>query len=509
MKFVSHQPLFNAACLALAGLTTPAVAQVEYELSFEPGAGGSWSVEASFPDSGGEVMDLWLARWTAGAYHLADFGRFVEMPSAQDAAGTKLPVERVSESHFRIAKGAAERVIVHYRAESISEGVFTRGVIDVESNRIAEDYAYVTPVSLFGFVPELVGEEVVLEVALPAGWRAATALEADEDGRFHAPSYYHFEDSPLLFSADLHTVRFEVDGKPHAVSVHGKGKEETAVIADGCRRIVEATSALMDGLPYSHYHFLFGFTPKSGGSGLEHSFSTLILLPSALDPARAGARALWGIVAHEFFHTWCAERIHVEGLHRPDYTKPFSTGTIWVNEGVTEYFAHHILLHAGLVDRDGFLRALAGSRLSAKGRATSWTDTSRAATHWTEGAGVMDFTSAMYGSGPKVILALDLEMRRITQGERGIVDLLHLLRHEYIDRDRGFPEGAMIGLINDVTEGDLTGFYESYIAGTDYPDLAAALEVIGYSRNRRKIVEVDEPSEDQLRARADFFSIPR
>ena len=67
----------------------------------------------------------------------------------------------------------------------------------------------------------------------------------------------------------------------------------------------------------------------------------------------------------------------------------------------------------------------------------------------------------------------------------------------------------MIGLINDMTEGDLTGFYESYIAGSDYPDLNEALEVIGYTKDRREIVEVDEPSEDQLRAREDFFSIPR
>ncbi len=491
--------------VSLVASAPAASAQVHYKLRLEPGTESKWEVEASFPNPGGETVDLWMARWTAGAYHVADFGRFVKDVVADDDSGEPLAIEKVDDSHYAIRAGSTERITVRYEAASLSDDTFTKGVIDVESNRIAPGYAFVNPVSLFGFVPELVDEDVVLEVELPEGWRVATALERDEDGRYHAPSFFRFEDSPLLFSPDLHTVEFQVDGKPHAVTVYGKDEAETKELADGCRRIVETTSKLMQGLPYSHYHFLLCFTPHSGGSGLEHSYSTLILLSEGM----GAGRGVWDIVAHEFFHTWCAERIHVEGLHRPDYTRPFETGTIWVNEGITEYFTQHILLHAGFLDRDRFLRGLAGShRLAGRDRKTSWTDVSRAATNWTEG-GLMGFVSSMYHTGPTVVFALDLEMRRASNGERGIIDLLRFLRHAYIDRDRGFPEGSMIGVINGIAQADLTAFYRDYIDGTKYPDVKASLEVIGYTRDGRKVVEVDNPSEEQLRAREDFLSIPR
>ena len=501
--------LGSGLLVAALVFASPLRAQVDYGLTFAPGESEEWSVTATFPNPDGRPLDFWFARWTAGAYHLADFGRFVAEVQASDRDGEPVEVTRRSDSQFILGARSPGPVTVRYRVPSLVRSVFTDGVIDVEGNRIAADYAYVNPVSLFGFVPALAGEEVRLAVASPAGWKAATALEQDEQGRFRAPSFLRFEDSPLFFSPSATTNHFEVDGIPHAVTVYGKGAEEARSITEGCRRIVEATSLLMQGLPYSHYHFLLAFTPHAGGSGLEHSFSTLILVPEGLGTGPED-RGLWSIVAHEFFHAWCAERIHVEGLHAPDYTRPFSTGTIWVNEGITEYFTQHILLHAGFLGREELLATLhAGGRFSKKGRSSSWADVSRGAAEWTAGRGLLSFVTSMYGTGPKVVLALDLEMRRASHGERGIVDLLRFLRHAYIDRDRGFGEDEMPGLVNGIAQADLSEFHRRFIEGREYPDLDAALDVIGYRLDGRRVVEVEGASPAQLAAREDFFSIPR
>jgi predicted metalloprotease with PDZ domain len=102
---------------------------------------------------------------------------------------------------------------------------------------------------------------------------------------------------------------------------------------------------------------------------------------------------------------------------------------------------------------------------------------------------------------------LDLEMRQATAGEVGVLDLLHHLVEEYVEQDRGFPEGGMVEIINAVAGEDLSSYYELYIDGPEKPDLAEYLGVIGYQLESGVVSEVSEPTEEQLRARADFFSL--
>ena len=492
--------LLASLCAASIAAGT-ASAQIDYALSFDLG-NRTWGVEGELTNPGGGDVDFWIPRWTAGAYHLAEFGRFVTRFEAFGEGGEALPFERVGDCQWVIeAEGHAE-LVVRYEAESISTAVFSNGVIDVESNRIAEGYAYVNPASLFGFVDGREEEPVTLRVDLPDGWRAATVLEQDAGGAFHAESYLRFEDSPILFSPSLWQWEGEAGGKPLAVTVHGKSEGEAEAVRETCVAVVDAAAELMHGLPYDRYHFLFGFVPEGSGSGLEHSFSTLILMSEGV-PAEAVA----SVTAHEFFHLWCAERIHVEAIHDPDYTQPLETSSLWVNEGITEYVTRHILLHAGLSTREEFLRGLAAGQ-APQPQEPVWTNISLSASEWVDGQGIMDWVFSMYQQGPRTILGLDLEMRRASGGETGVIDLVHHLVDEYVEEDRGFPEGGMPAIIDQVTGADVGAFYERYIAGPETPDLGEYLGVIGYRLEDGAVVEVESPTEAQLRARTDFFSIP-
>jgi predicted metalloprotease with PDZ domain len=212
------------------------------------------------------------------------------------------------------------------------------------------------------------------------------------------------------------------------------------------------------------------------------------------------------MVAHEFFHLWTAERIHVEALQRPDYTQPFTTGTIWVNEGITEYMSRHVLLHAGFLDEAGFLARFATGALSRPSR-KSWTDVSRAAVEWRNLGELMQFAQAMYEQGPRTILALDLTMRQSSDGERGVLDLLRFLRHAYVDHGRGFGEQEMRPLIDGIAQASMRDFYDRFIDGKEQPDVQTLLAaVIGMQWQGGVAVPMPDPSPEQQRARADFFS---
>jgi predicted metalloprotease with PDZ domain len=401
----------------------------------------------------------------------------------------------------------AKEVVIRYQAEAISDGLFAHGIIDVEANRIARGYAYVNPVSLFGFVPARAAEPLRLGVRLPQGWRAASVLATDEEGRFLAPTYLRFEDSPLLFSPALESADFTVDGKPHRVSVHGKSAADTAAIAAGCQRIVAAGARLMKGLPYERYHFLYGFVDEAGGSGLEHSDSTLILVRPGMG-IDDEAHDFWNITAHEFFHLWCAERIHVQEIRAPDLLAVLETGTIWVNEGITEYFCRHLLLHAGFMTPEELLESYLVAQIpDAVVRKQAWTDVSRATSEWSGQADMMTFAMRMYMTGPRTIFALDMSMRRATDGERGVLDLLHHLYQDYAQQGRGFGEDELDDILASVAGEAAREFFERYIDGSELPDPAEYLDVLGYRFEQRDVRELDQPSEAQLRARRDYFSV--
>ena len=500
--------------LSVLLLTLPAGAQIAYEVEIDT-LESAWRVEGTISNPDKTDFEFWIARWTPGAYHPADYGRFVRDFEAFDSQGKMLEVVRESDSTFRIPAAGLDSVRIRYTADSLSEASggmpFSNSVIDVEANRVTEDYAFLNPVSLLGFVDGRLDDPYQVSFALPREWNSACALERDEQGAYHASSFYRLEDSPFFFSPEMVTKSFYLDDLVVDVSVHGKTEQEIEEIVTGCERVVRATGELFGGFPFERYHFLLGFTPGSGGSGLEHMFSTLILMTPTVG---TDSVQLWGIVAHELVHAWSAERIHVESVHDPDYTEVLETGTIWFNEGVTEYISQHVLVQAGYLDEAGFLEELAGplpfpeEALGQFLGGDSWTEISRKTAAWESGQDLMAFALRSYILGRRTIFALDLEMRRASKGERGIIDLLRFLMDEYVAKDRGFREGTLMNHIEEIAGEDLDWFYEQFIDGPELPDLGASLDVIGYRADEQGAHEVESPSEKQLAARADLFSIP-
>jgi hypothetical protein len=136
----------------------------------------------------------------------------------------------------------------------------------------------------------------------------------------------------------------------------------------------------------------------------------------------------------------------------------------------------------------------------------SWTDVSRASTEWGDMGGLMDFALRMYQLGPRTIFALDMEMRRATQGERGGARLLRYLMQHYAAEDRGFGEDELDGCSRPWPGRARRSLTGATSTAPSCPTPARFLDVIGYRFEQGELASVAQPSAAQLAARRDYFS---
>ena len=76
-----------------------------------------------------------------------------------------------------------------------------------------------------------------------------------------------------------------------------------------------------------------------GGGGLEHKNSTDADGQPLGDAAHDGLPGVAGAGSHEFFHAWNVKRLRPVELGPFDYENEVYTRSLWVAEGVTDYYA--------------------------------------------------------------------------------------------------------------------------------------------------------------------------
>src|SRR5262245_22778324 len=123
------------------------------------------------PGVRGPTLEVALPVWRPGRYALIDAAGTVSNVRASTRSGQVLPVKKVDKSTWRITTLGATEVSVAYRVYANSIGDRTRHVDDT--------HAFLSPATVFMYVPERRADPVRVTVRAPEGWRTATGMEAD------------------------------------------------------------------------------------------------------------------------------------------------------------------------------------------------------------------------------------------------------------------------------------------------------------------------------------------
>jgi len=483
-------------CVALFAATiaaaTASAQQVDYELAFGPPTSHLLDVTIRVADLH-DSADFAMPAWAPGWYVINDYAKFVQEFSAKSQDGRDLAWRKTDKQTWHVELGAATTATIHYRVYGNTAGV--------DSMQFNDAHAHIPGPAVWMYLVNGKQRPAKLTIHSPNGWRVATGMTRSGENSFTAPDYDTFIDCPIEIS-NFAEKTFDLDGAKFHIIVHDvEAKKDFSQFAALLQKSIEqeiAIDAPVAGAngrktPFAEYYFLFHVMPNTGG-GLEHLNSTQIFFSSDWDAEGFSGAALTGLqskvstAVHEFLHAWNVKRVRPKPLGPFDYSREVNTPSLWISEGITDYYTPLSMARAGIITPDQYLQQMgqAITQLeSAPGRKErSLEDTSFDTWFWYVGEGRfqtnepnIDFS--YYTGGHVMGQLLDLEIRNATQNKKSLDDWMRLMYSRYALPKPGFTPEDAVKAASEIAGTDMSDFFRRYISGKDVPRYDKILSYAG------------------------------
>lgn len=469
--------VLGSACAGTHAEAAKSKTPVVYRVTMEEPQAQYFDVTVEVPRTRGDSVDLAMPAWTPGSYLIRDFAKHVYEVHAR-RGDASLPVEAVDKQTWRVEHGG-QPFALHYR-------VFA-GAQSVRTSHLDDRHATINGASLFVYLVDDLGRPATVAIEAPDGWTVHSALESRGE-TLQAADYDTLVDSPIEVGTPV--VRtFEVgDTKLEYVwtDTRDSSADLDRLVGDA-EKIVSAFGAMMGGLPMSRYVF-FAHVNDSGGGGLEHANSTVMMMAASTFATKRGYERAARLTAHEFFHLWNVKRIHDRVLGPFDYSAENHTELLWFHEGFTETMESLAMLRSGLWTRAQYLEHIAsdytGYRKHPGRNHTPIADLSHRA--WTVAyqpePNHRDVSVSYYDKGDLIGIALDLEIRRrsaLRSKSGSVTGMFRRLMESHGRHGKGIDEADIVAAATAEAGEDMAWFFERFVHGVEEIELTEGLEALG------------------------------
>jgi predicted metalloprotease with PDZ domain len=465
----------SADAQPIAAASSQASAPIRYTVSFPAPHTHYMEITANVPTTNQPSIELMMAVWTPGSYLVREYARHVERVEAT-AGGRALTVEKTDKNRWRVATNGAPAVTVSYR-------VYGREM-SVRTNWIEAGFALINGAPTFLTLAD--GQQRPHEVAInpAAGWRRSfTGLpSAGSEHHYRAADFDTLVDSPILVGNPA-VYEFTVDGKPHYLVNEGEaGVFDGARASKDLEAIVREHRRFWGDLPYDKYVVLNLITEASGG--LEHRNSTVLMTSRWATRARRSYLGWLELASHELFHVWNVKRLRPVELGPFDYENEVQTRSLWMAEGVTDYFAELLVHRAGLSTQAEYLDSLSNKieeLQTTPGRAVQSAELASFDAwirYYRPDENSPNVSVSYYTKGAVIAFLLDAKIRKATGGARALDDAMRAAYTRF-SAERGFTPEEFQRVAEQVAGISLSSFWDSAIEGTSELDYAEALDTFG------------------------------
>lgn len=441
-------------------------------------------VRATWSEPGADRVEFFLPTWTPGSYLLREYARHLSSVRAY-VPGTdrELDCRKVAKNRWSVV-GAAAGVELRYRVYAHELTVRTA---DVDAQHAYWNH---TCVLLWPCGQRDAAASIVVDH--PTDWSLSCSLPAEASARdghrrctLSASNLDEALDAPVLIGR-TERLEWQVDGVDHAIELDGLAAvRPPATLTEDLAAIVRAARDVFGGdLPYPRYVFQALFA-GDGYGGLEHRDSSTLLMPRTSLTTTKGYRDFLGLAAHELFHAWNVKRMRPVEFWDYDYEAENYTRLLWLMEGWTAYYDDLLVTRAGLMSHQDYCVAMAknvqGMRASPGRLVLSLEDSSFDA--WIRlyrpDENTRNSSQNYYGNGAVAAMCLDLGIRRATDGERSLDDVLRALWQSTYRQGRGYEVEDVHRAITEVAGQELVPMLVRLVSGALDPELGGWLEDVG------------------------------
>ncbi|MDA1264720.1 MAG: PDZ domain-containing protein [Planctomycetota bacterium] len=255
---------------------------------------------------------------------------------ATDEDGNAAPIEREGARRWVVVKGAARALSVRWSVP-LTHRTHPQvvGKDEYEYPYLAEDHGMLVCGPLFLIPNRQLWVEPTVSLEVPEGWAIHAPWPRDARGRFLPGERRSLEQNMIAIGA-WDTIALEVeDARVTLAFAPGQDRlrESVGVLLPP---ILEAELGLFGVRPFEEYLLLFGRPDSPPGLGGSPKYGSMTCY---VHPSQVGEHAVFQVahlVAHEFFHTWHANR----------YGAP--SDLRYVIEGWTDYYAWRVPAELGL-----------------------------------------------------------------------------------------------------------------------------------------------------------------
>ncbi len=408
--------------------------------------------------------DLVMPVWTPGSYLIREFERHVQ-EFAADANGRALDWTKINKNTWRVNTNGVRQWRATYRVYA--------NELSVRTSELNSDHAFWNNATLLMYPDKQIEHPSTLRINPAPGWKVATGLPAvdGQPNTFRAENFDVLYDSPVECS-NFKQIDFQVRGVPHRIVIDGEGNYDQKRLLAGVQKIVETEVSLFGDIPYHDYTFILHLRANTGG-GLEHLNSTALGFRRNAFAKEEGYRNFYGLVAHEFFHLWNVKRIKPEALGPFDYTKENYTRSLWVAEGITEYYGNLMVRRAGLITDMAYLEQIAKNiqdfqntpgreKMSAEEASfDSWIKFYR------PDENSINSQISYYDKGELLGLLLDLDIRRRTHSAKSLDDVMRYLYSDFYKKGRNYTPADFQKACELIAGESLDLFFSRYVRGRE------------------------------------------
>lgn len=392
-------------------------------------------------------LTLSFPRWVPGSYFLREPIQHVTDLSVHDELGNTLTFSRKEVDSIVISDvQSCKHVTVEYQLLAVD--------LSVRSNHFDESHLHMMPpftwfLPTSGIEGGRMDHQHSIQFKLPKGWTVTTQLEKvglEENNDMNIHNYSARDRDDLLDGiAECNSnsvIETTIDGIRHTLDIwDAGGKEPHPIMLErfihDMKSIVQEHHALF-GIIDEDYHTILHLTGGPRG-GLEHTNSQTSMVPrTALQPGNVEEyRDLVSLFSHEYLHKWNVKRLRPKKFLDYDLQREVNSDLLWWFEGTTSWLGDIICLQSGAWSKEDYFADM--KRKLKRHHSRSGIDSQslceashEAWIHLYRGHAYSRETQiSYYLEGELSIFALDAELRKRSNGDSGVGDLMAELYHKH------------------------------------------------------------------------------